>query len=44
MKMAAREANVAKPEFEFTGFFRVTFKRTVLVQSSGTNEKQANNE
>ena len=27
MKNAAREANVAKPKFEFTGFFKVTFKR-----------------
>jgi ATP-dependent DNA helicase RecG len=28
MRNAAREANVAEPEFEFTGFFKVTFKRS----------------
>lgn len=27
MRNAAREANVAEPEFEFSGFFKVTFKR-----------------
>ena len=27
MKDAAREANVAEPEFELSGFFKVTFKR-----------------
>ena len=27
MKNAAKEANVAEPEFEFSGFFKVTFKR-----------------
>jgi len=29
MRTAAREANVAEPEFEFTGFFKVTFKRNM---------------
>jgi ATP-dependent DNA helicase RecG len=28
MRNATREANVAEPEFEFTGFFKVTFKRS----------------
>ena len=27
MRNATREANVAEPEFEFSGFFKVTFKR-----------------
>ena len=27
MRNATREANVAEPEFEFAGFFKVTFKR-----------------
>ena len=27
MRNAAREANVAEPEYEFTNFFKVTFKR-----------------
>jgi ATP-dependent DNA helicase RecG len=28
MRNATREANVPEPEFEFTGFFKVTFKRS----------------
>ena len=32
MRNATREANVAEPEFEFSGFFKVTFKRD---ESSG---------
>ena len=28
MKKAAKEANVAEPEFELSGFFKTTFKRT----------------
>jgi predicted HTH transcriptional regulator len=40
MKNAAKEANVAEPEFEFTGFFKVTFKRTSL-EAVCINEKQA---
>ncbi|MCL2157862.1 MAG: helix-turn-helix domain-containing protein [Oscillospiraceae bacterium] len=35
MKNAAREANVAEPEFEFSGFFKVTFKRNASDDSSG---------
>ena len=31
MKNATREAKVAEPEFEFSGFFKVTFKRSVLI-------------
>ena len=29
MRNAAREANVAEPKFEFSGFFKVTFKRNI---------------
>ena len=43
MKMATREAKVAEPEFEFTGFFRVVFKRNATTESNGTSEKRANN-
>jgi hypothetical protein len=32
---AAREANVAEPEFDFTGFFKVTFKRNEIDASTG---------
>ena len=35
MRNAAREANVAEPEFEFTGFFKVTFKRNEIDNSIG---------
>ena len=28
MRNAAHDANVAEPEFEFTGFFKVTFRRS----------------
>ena len=35
MRNAAREANVAEPEFEFTGFFKVTFKRNETENSIG---------
>jgi len=47
MKMATREAKVAEPEFEFTGFFKVTFKRNASVQANNkriASGKQANNE
>jgi ATP-dependent DNA helicase RecG len=36
MKEAAREANVAEPQFELENFFRVTLKRTQLDTSSGS--------
>jgi ATP-dependent DNA helicase RecG len=35
MRNAAHEANVAEPEFEFTGFFKVTFKRNEIDSSIG---------
>jgi ATP-dependent DNA helicase RecG len=35
MRNAAREANVAEPKFEFTGFFKVTFKRNEKDASIG---------
>jgi ATP-dependent DNA helicase RecG len=44
MKSAAKEAKVSEPEFELSGFFKVTFKRS-LVQSTGVStaasDKQA---
>jgi ATP-dependent DNA helicase RecG len=36
MKEAAKEANVAEPQFVLENFFRVTFKRTQLDTSSGS--------
>ena len=36
MKNAAREANVAEPEFEFTDFFKVIFKRKSIDTSIGS--------
>ncbi|MDR3331621.1 MAG: putative DNA binding domain-containing protein [Synergistaceae bacterium] len=41
MRYAAREANVAEPIFEFSGFFKVTFKRKAAVQSTATSDRQA---
>lgn len=41
MKNAARKAHVAEPEFEFSGFFKVTFKRNEQVQSIGTSDGRA---
>jgi ATP-dependent DNA helicase RecG len=35
MRNATREANVAEPVFELTGFFKVTFKRNELENSIG---------
>jgi predicted HTH transcriptional regulator len=35
MRNAAHDANVAEPEFEFTGFFKVTFKRREPDSSTG---------
>jgi predicted HTH transcriptional regulator len=35
MRNAAREANIAEPKFEFTGFFKVTFKRNEADVSIG---------
>jgi ATP-dependent DNA helicase RecG len=35
MRNATREANVAEPEFEFAGFFKVTFKRSEAESSIG---------
>lgn len=40
MKNAAREANIAEPEFELSDFFKVTFKRNTA-QSTATSDKQA---
>jgi len=40
MKRAAKEAKIAEPEFEFSGFFKVTFKRSV-VQSIDVGDEQA---
>ena len=42
MKNATREAKVAEPEFEFSGFFKVTFKRSETIQADAASEKQAN--
>ncbi|MDR3296228.1 MAG: hypothetical protein LBT26_10460 [Clostridiales Family XIII bacterium] len=33
MKNSTRDANVAAPEFELSGFFRVTFKRNAVASS-----------
>lgn len=38
MKTAAREANIAEPEFELSGFFKVTFKRN---KSDGLSDHQS---
>jgi ATP-dependent DNA helicase RecG len=35
MRNATREANVAEPKFEFSGFFKVTFKRNEVETSIG---------
>jgi ATP-dependent DNA helicase RecG len=35
MRNATREANVAEPKFEFSGFFKVTFKRSAIETSIG---------
>jgi ATP-dependent DNA helicase RecG len=43
MKNAAREAELAAPEFELANFFKVTFKRKPSAQVSTASEKQANN-
>jgi len=40
MKIAAKEAQVAEPEFELTGFFKVTFKRN-SIQSTDASDRQA---
>ena len=34
MKNAAKEAEVSEPEFELSGFFKVTFKRNTAIQST----------
>ena len=45
MKDAAREAEVAEPEFEFSGFFKVTFKRNAteisIDRQSAVNRPQS---
>ena len=41
MKNAAREAKVAEPEFEFSGFFKATFKRNVQSLDSNDGERWA---
>ena len=45
MKDAAREAEVAEPEFEFSGFFKVTFKRNAteisIDRQSAANRPQS---
>jgi predicted HTH transcriptional regulator len=40
MKNAAKAAKVAEPEFEFSGFFKATFKRNDA-QSTSTSDTQA---
>jgi ATP-dependent DNA helicase RecG len=40
LKYAAKEANVAEPQFELSGFFKVTFKRNTA-QSIETSDRQA---
>jgi ATP-dependent DNA helicase RecG len=42
MKNAAYEANVAEPEFELSGFFKVIFKRNELVSDNITDKKSRN--
>jgi predicted HTH transcriptional regulator len=37
MRDAARKANVAEPDFEFDGFFKVTFKRNPVDATRLTN-------
>jgi ATP-dependent DNA helicase RecG len=39
MRNATREANVAEPEFEFPGFFKVTFKRSEAESSIGRGDR-----
>ena len=41
MKEAAKEANVAEPQFELENFFRVTFKRTPLNTQAIPSDTQA---
>jgi ATP-dependent DNA helicase RecG len=41
MKNATREANVSEPEFDFSNFFRVTFRRNVPAQSTAPIDWQA---
>jgi ATP-dependent DNA helicase RecG len=41
MKNATQKAKVADPEFTFSGFFRVTFKRSVSDQSTTSSSRQA---
>jgi ATP-dependent DNA helicase RecG len=40
MRIATKEAQVAEPEFELTGFFKVTFKRNGIL-STAASDKQA---
>lgn len=40
MRNAAKEAKIAEPVFELSGFFKVTFKRNTA-QSTATSDKQA---
>ena len=40
MKNAAKKAKIAEPEFEFTNFFRVIFKRK-LSKANGASDRQA---
>ena len=41
IKEAAKEANVAEPKFELSGFFKVTFRRNEIDASSGRKRLQA---
>jgi ATP-dependent DNA helicase RecG len=41
MKNATREAKVAEPEFEFSNFFKVTFRRNAIVQKAVSSDAQA---
>jgi len=41
MKNATREAKVADPEFDFSGFFRITFRRSISDQLPIPSKKEA---
>jgi ATP-dependent DNA helicase RecG len=41
MKNAARNAQVAEPVFELSGFFKVSFKRNAAIQSTVAGDRQA---
>jgi len=41
MRNAARIAKVAEPEFDFSNFFKVTFKRNAAIQMKAAGDRQA---